>query len=219
MQCFAYEDGVLYLQSLQPLAVKKSHQLLAEVPMHQRQGQPLTVKVKVRIEAAHELTQLWDKRLQGSYGQVLAHLYSGVIEGPAEVIPHLESLLEPLPQPRELRTQPRAEQRLRATSPELPGYIGIVMDLSMGGLGMLVEKPMERGRRLQFEIEFDEQRSNRLELTGHICWCRPEPGAAFRIGVRFEPLSDKDSWTLRQVVEKLLAAEVGELSDNKFLRG
>lgn len=220
VQCFAYEDGNLYLQSAQALSLSKTHGLEAALPVRPgHEGAPLTVKIKALVIAAHELTALFEKRLQDCYGHTLPHIYSAQVESPKEAIPHLEALLDPLPQPQELRRQARAEKRLRARSPDLPGFQGTVMDLSMGGLGMLVDAPMERGRRIQFEIDFEEQRSMRLELCGRICWCRPEPGAAYRVGIQFEELTPPKVSQLRQVVEKLLAAEPGVISDNNFLRG
>jgi Tfp pilus assembly protein PilZ len=220
VQCFAFESGSLYLQSAQPLALQKTHSLEAALPVRQGQdGAPLTVKIKARVCASHELTALFEKRLQSCYGEALPHIYSAEVESPKEAIPHLEALLDPLPQPQELRAQPRAEKRLRATSPHLPGFRGTIMDLSMGGLGMLVDAPMDRGRRIEFEIDFEEQRSRRLALSGRICWCRPEPGAAYRIGIQFEALSEEKTRQLRHVVDKLLSAEPGVIVDNNFLRG
>lgn len=220
VQCFAYENGSLYFQSAQPLALQKTHSLEAALPVRQGNDEaPLTVKIKARVADAHELTPLFEKRLQTCFGQAFPHIYSAEVESPKEAIPHLEALLDPLPQPQELRAQPRAEKRLRATSPDLPGFRGTIMDLSMGGLGMLVDKPMDRGRRIQFEIDFEEQRSRRLELAGRICWCRPEPGAAYRIGIQFEDMSEEKSRQLRHVVEKLLSNEAGVILDNNFLRG
>lgn len=218
VQCFAYEAGVLYFQSTHVLPVAKSHSVEAELPV--REGDNLLkIKLKIRVEEEHPESALWNKRTTDLYGQPSKHFYSGTVESPREAIPHLERLLEGVPQPQELRRHQRVEKRLRAVSPELPGFRGTVTDLSSGGLGMLIDAPRERGILLRFEIDFEEQRLGRMELQGRICWCRPDPEGGYRIGVQFEGLSEDSQWHLRQVLEKLLAAEPGVIRDSNFLRG
>jgi len=188
---------------------------MAELPVRASDA-PLSIKLQVIVQEAFELSELWEKRTLDCFASVLSHRYAAQVKGPASAVPHLRSLLDPLPQARELRRQPRVEKRLRATSHQLPNFRGTVVDLSLSGLGMLVEKTVERGKVLEFEIDFEEQRSVRLALRGKVCWCRPEPDGGFRIGVQFSQLSQDQAWELREVVQKLLS---GVVVDEKFLRG
>ena len=217
VQCFAYEDDVLYVQSASPLSVGSSLKLRAELPV--RAGdEPLSAELKLKLLAALPLNALFEKRLQTCFGQVLPHIYSGSLQAPLDYAPLLARLLDPLPQPQELRTAPRATRRLRVTSRDLPNFRGTVMDLSEGGLGMLVDAVVERGRLIQFEVDFEEHSRKPIGLKGKVCWCRPEPGAAFRIGVQFEDLSPALRLALQSVVQGMLSAEPGVIDNDTYLR-
>lgn len=218
VQCLAFQDGVLYLQSPQVLKSGRSLRLQAELPVRQQDG-PLTVNLQARVQDILEPSPLWEKRAQNLFGQAQAQLYAVQVESPASALPYLEQLLEGQPQAQELRLKPRVEKRLRATSPILPGFHGIVVDLSETGLGMLISSPLERGRVFDFDIDFEEQGMGRMSLTGKVCWCRPEAGGGHRIGVEFQTLSRRQAWELREMMQVLLRAEASSLRDDRFLRG
>jgi len=218
VQCLAFQDGVLYLQSPQALKPARSLRLQAELPVRQQDG-PLTVSIQARVQEPLEPGPLWEKRAQNLFGQTQAQLYAVQVESPASALPYLEQLLEGLPQAQELRLKPRVEKRLRATSPILPGFQAIVVDLSESGLGMLISAPLERGRIFDFDIDFEEQGMRRMSLRGKVCWCRPEAGGGHRIGVEFQALSHRQAWELREMMNLLLRAEASSLRDDRFLRG
>jgi len=215
IQCLAFESGSLYFQSDGALKLQKSYRSEAEIPQDDRS---LTVKLQLRVSQELTSDALWQNRAQQLFQQVQKHLYSGQVEDQNQ-LDSLAQLLDPIPLAQELRRAPRAEKRLRATSHQLPGFRGTIVDLSLTGLGMLVEREVPAETRLEFTIDFEEQRSKALPLTGRVCWCRPEQTGGFRIGIEFVGLSQQQSWELRQVVEKLLRAEAGGLADNAFLRG
>ena len=215
IQCLAFESGLLYLQSDSPLKLLKSYRSEAEIP--QDDGN-LTVSISLRISQELIPDALWQNRAQQLFQQVRRHLYSAQVEGQSQ-LDSLAQLLDPVPQAQELRRAPRAEKRLRATSHQLPGFRGTVVDLSVTGLGMLVEREVAADTPLEFAIDFEEQRSQALQLRGRVCWCRPEKAGGYRIGVEFVGLSQQQSWELRQVTERLLRAEPAFLSDDSFLRG
>ncbi|MBX3165769.1 MAG: PilZ domain-containing protein [Candidatus Eremiobacteraeota bacterium] len=215
IQCLAFESGLLYFQSESPLKPLKSYQIQAEVP---QDGPPLKVKIPFKVTEEIPSTPLWRNRAEQLFHNACRHLYAALVESPATA-DSLAQLLDPQPQAQELRRAPRAEKRLRATSHQLPGYRGTVIDLSVTGLGMLVEKAVPQGSQLEFAIDFEEQRSRPLDLRGRVCWCRPEQGTGYRIGIEFVGLSQQQSWELRQVLERLLKAEPGVISDSNFLRG
>ena len=215
IQCLAFESGLLYFQSDSSLKPLKSYTTQAEVP---QDGQPLSVKIGLKVTEEIVPSPLWQNRAQQLFRALTAHLYAAQIDNPATA-ELLAQLLDPQPQAQELRRAPRAEKRLRATSHQLPGYRGTVVDLSASGLGMLVEKEVPQNTQLEFSIDFEEQRSKPLDLRGRVCWCRPEKPLGFRIGIEFVGLSQQQSWELRQVLEKLLKAEPGVILDSNFLRG
>ena len=206
---------MLYFQSDSPLKAPKSYRSEAEIP--QDDGN-LTVTIQLRVN--HELVPdaLWQNRAQQLFQQARKHLYSAQVEGQSQQ-DSLAQLLDPVPQAQELRRAPRAEKRLRATSHQLPGFRGTIVDLSVTGLGMLVEREVAPETQLEFAIDFEEQRIQALPLRGRVCWCRPEKTGGFRIGIEFLELSQQQSWQLRQVTERLLRAEPAFLSDDTFLRG
>jgi hypothetical protein len=215
IQCLAFESGLLYFQSDSAFKPAKSYSTQAEIP---QDGPSLSVKIPLKVTEEIEPTPLWQNRAQQLFQNVSRHLYAALVESPATA-ESLAQLLDPQPQAQELRRSPRAEKRLRATSHQLPGYRGTVVDLSATGLGMLVEKEVPKDTQLQFSIDFEEQRSKPLELRGRVCWCRPEKPLGFRIGIEFVGLSQQQSWELRQVLERLLRAEPGVILDSNFLRG
>lgn len=214
IQCLAFESGVLYFQSERALKPLKSYQTQAQVP---QEGAHLTVKMPVKVVEEVTPTPLWQNRAQQLFGNSLS-LYAASVEHQATA-QSLAQLLDPKPQAQEMRKAPRAEKRLRVTSHQLPGYRGTAVDLSVTGLGMLVEKEVNKDSILQFSIDFEEQRSKPLELRGRVCWCRPEDSGGYRIGVEFVGLSQDQLWELRQVLERLLRAEPGVIVDSNFLRG
>lgn len=215
IQCLAFESGLLYFQSDTTFKLQKSYNTQAEVP---QDGQPLTVKIGLKVTEEIAPSPLWQNRSQQLFQTAGRHLYAAQVES-ATTAELLAQLLDPQPQAQELRRAPRAEKRLRATSHQLPGYRGTVVDLSASGLGMLVEKEVPKDTQLEFSIDFEEQRSKSLQLRGRVCWCRPEKPLGFRIGIEFVGLSQQQSWELRQVLEKLLKAEPGVILDSNFLRG
>ncbi|MBN9416461.1 MAG: PilZ domain-containing protein [Candidatus Eremiobacteraeota bacterium] len=215
IQCLAFESGLLYFQSDSNFKPLKTYSTQAEVP---QDGQPLSVRIGLKVTEEVAPSPLWQNRAQQLFQAIARHLYAGQVDSPATA-ELFSQLLDPQPQAQELRRAPRAEKRLRATSHQLPGYRGTVVDLSASGLGMLVEKEVAKDTQLQFSIDFEEQRSKPLELHGRVCWCRPEKPLGFRIGIEFIGLSQQQSWELRQVMEKLLKAEPGVILDSNFLRG
>lgn len=217
-QAFAYEDGLLYVQSAHVLTPRRSHSLSVELPVSLEGQETLTIHIKALVLEKLERTRLFEKRCQDCFGHSVDVVYSLQLEGPKEVLPHLESLLLPLPQPQELRAQPRVEKRLRATSPQLPGFRGTVVDLSVTGLGLLVDGPLQRGQGVLLEVEFEDQRSQRLQLPCVVCWCRPEEGAPYRAGLRFEAMNEDLFWDLKELVRALLALERGVLNDSRYHR-
>lgn len=219
VQCFAFEDGVLYIQSAQKLAPGKSYTMQAELPVGEGEGSPLSVRLKAVVTQVLESTPLFAKRCEKCFGEVASCFYSTQVQSPAEVIPHLQQLLDGLPQPQELRTAPRVEKRLRATSPQLPGFRGTVVDLSETGLGLLIDGPMQKGQRFRLLLDLEDQRIGRLDLHCLVCWCRPEPGAPFRAGIQFEAMPLEQQRTLRQAVLHLLKQERGVIHDASYLRG
>lgn len=100
------------------------------------------------------------------------------ILAPGELKAELERLF---PEP-ERRTQPRVALELPVESRELPGHRGYTLDLSLAGVRLVAEGPVEIGRvvPLQFQLVPRHQ----VCLDGEVRWCR-ESERGFELGARF----------------------------------
>jgi len=83
------------------------------------------------------------------------------------------------------------------------------VDISIGGLRLLVPEAIAPGSSLNIAVPFGDWQDN-LELQGRAVWCRPaEGGAAHWVGLQLEdsPREDMERWC--HVVHRLSAAKIG----------
>lgn len=80
------------------------------------------------------------------------------------------------------RQHPRVPVGLRARSRELPGFAGVVQDLSARGARLDVAAPVQCGAKVQLVVELEDQAP--LQLRGSVAWVRPATlGSGYVIGL------------------------------------
>lgn len=91
---------------------------------------------------------------------------------PTEALPYLEEIFTY----NEKRRAPRYARTLRIRSPQLEGFQGNSLDLSMEGLRLEGHGTLAPGSVLHFEMELDDDRQTAMKLDGRVCWCAPAVG-------------------------------------------
>lgn len=133
------------------------------------------------------------------------HVYCARLEEPKASEPHLRILLERLPASlhHHHRLTPRLPRRVSVMSPDLPHFRGTTLDISLTGLSLRVDQPLEPGRLLPLEVIFDDGQFPPLQALARVCWCRPAP-AGFVIGAHFEGLTRAQTRELEDFVQAVL---------------
>ncbi len=139
-----------------------------------------------------------------------AGLYYGTFLAPEEAAAHLAVLL---PQPKKFEDQrgaERVERHLRVSSPGIPNYQAISQDLSLTGVKLRTDHPMEVGSQFECQIEFDDSSMSRLNVTCEVRWSRPYQGKAL-VGAQFLDLMPGTRARLAYFIKALTEVERGVL--------
>jgi hypothetical protein len=88
---------------------------------------------------------------------------------PAEAVPYLEEIFGHS----EKRRVPRYARTLRVRSPQLDGFQGHSLDLSMEGLRLEGQGNLIPGSTIALEMDLDDSRETTMKLTAHVRWCGP----------------------------------------------
>lgn len=87
---------------------------------------------------------------------------------------------------RSARRSERIEVSLRVLSQEIPGYRGVTVDVSLHGLQLSIEGPMEPGQYLNVTLELEKSDVPQLTLQGIIVWCRQSgKRKSYLVGLEF----------------------------------
>lgn len=111
------------------------------------------VKLKARV-------QVVDSGVEYSIGFWLA---------PSEAVPYLEEIFGHS----EKRKVPRFARTLRVRSPQLDGFQGSSLDLSLEGLRLEGHGRLIPGSTLEVHIDLDDARQTTLDLQATVRWCAP----------------------------------------------
>jgi hypothetical protein len=111
------------------------------------------VKLKARI-------QVVESGVEMSVGFWLA---------PAEAVPYLEEIFTHS----EKRKVPRFARTLRVRSPQLDGFQGNSLDLSLEGLRLEGHGRLVPGTVLEIHIDLDDARQTELKIQANVRWCAP----------------------------------------------
>ncbi len=99
----------------------------------------------------------------------------GLWIAPAEVIPYLEEIFAHS----EKRKVPRFARRLRVRSPQLDGFQGHSLDLSMEGLRLEGQGKLTPGEVIDIAIDLDDARETRVQQKALVRWCAPSVEEGF----------------------------------------
>ncbi|MBI3927269.1 MAG: PilZ domain-containing protein [Armatimonadetes bacterium] len=89
---------------------------------------------------------------------------------------------------------------IRAFSPQLPGFQGIVLDFGTVGARLKTVGGLDEGTRLNLFLEPNLADLPRIEVTVRVAWCRRIDGS-HQMGLEFEALP----WRAREQVERFAA--------------
>jgi hypothetical protein len=125
------------------------------------------VKLKARVQVVESGTEV-------SQGFWLA---------PAEAVPYLEEIFTPS----EKRKVPRYARTLRVRSPQLDGFQGSSLDLSLEGLRLEGQGKLIPGSSMEIQIDLDDARETQLDLQAIVRWCGPAVTEGWVVaGLEFE---------------------------------
>lgn len=94
---------------------------------------------------------------------------SGFWLAPAEAVPYLEEIFSHA----EKRKAPRFARTLRVRSPQLDGFQGHSLDISLEGLRLEGQGELVPGSIIELEMDIDDHRETQLKLQGLVRWCGP----------------------------------------------
>ncbi len=135
----------------------------------------------------------------------------------------LETLLEGVQKPdlgRAARRSERVEISLRVLSQEVPGYRGVTVDISLHGVQLAIEGPIEPGGYLNLTIELEMASLPQLTLQGVVVWCREtEKRKSFLAGIEFTQQHPEVQQLWTQTYHNLLVRQKGSVMQRSLSDG
>lgn len=101
---------------------------------------------------------------------------------PAEALPYLEEIFSHS----EKRKIPRFARRLRVRSPQLDGFQGHSLDLSMEGLRLEGHGKLSPGEIIEIALDLDDHRQTQISQKAKVCWCAPSLDDGVVAGLEFQ---------------------------------
>lgn len=147
-----------------------------------------------------------------------------MLEEPA--LQSLATLLSTVERPdlgRAARRSERVPVSLRVMSPEVPGYRGVTVDVSLHGVQLALEGPMDPGSYLNVTIEMGMAQIPQLTVQGVVVWCR-DGGArkSYLVGIELTQQHPQVEELWGRAYQNLVVREKGSvlqrsLADGEFL--
>lgn len=88
---------------------------------------------------------------------------------PAEAVPYLEEIFGHS----EKRRVPRYARKLRVRSPQLDGFQGHSLDLSLEGFRLEGQGSLVPGSVIELEMDLDDARETTIKQEARVRWCAP----------------------------------------------
>ncbi len=128
--------------------------------------------------------------------------------------------VEPVDLGRAARRSRRVEKSLRVLSQEIPGFRGVTVDVSLHGLQLKIEGPMEAGQYLNIQLELEKPDLPQLTLQGVVVWCQQVGRRkAYTIGVEFTQQHPEVEQLWASVYEEILTDSRGTVMQRSIAGG
>ena len=111
-----------------------------------------------------------------------------------------------------LRRGSRMDCALRVMSPDIPGYSGISVDLSLTGLQLETRQALTLGHVVELRLETHIEEMEFIVVKARVAWCRPEGKKAFRSGLEFRDLTPEIRAQLEELSRFLRLRETANLT-------
>lgn len=161
------------------------HQVRAQVADH-------SLKCKVRVQS------------------VEADLHFGEFLAPDSALEPLSVLLPRPDHNEDKRNAPRIDRIVRVCSAHIPHFQAVTADLSLSGMKLRTEGPMEPDSYFECQVEFDDHTMSRLDFTAQVRWCR-QVEAFWEVGVQFVDTPKPTMSRLAYFIKALTEVERGVL--------
>ena len=130
------------------------------------------------------------------------------------------SNVEPLDLGRAARRSRRVEKSLRVLSQQIPGFRAVTVDVSLHGLQLHIEGPMEAGQYLNVQLELEKPDLPQLTLQGVVVWCRQVGRRkAYCAGIEFTQQHPEVEQLWSSVYDELLTASQGTVMQKSIAGG
>lgn len=96
----------------------------------------------------------------------------------------------------------RLKRVLRVSSRDLPAYVGLTEEISLGGLRISTGKALEPGAQLELNIELDDPQQSSLKVNAEVHWSAHKGDGTCHSGLRFRGI---DSSTFRRLAQYIQA--------------
>lgn len=106
----------------------------------------------------------------------------------------------------------RLKRCLRVSSRDLPAYVGLTEEISLGGLRLSTSKALEPGTQMELNIEFDDPAQSTLKVNAEVHWSAHKGDGTCHSGLRFRGI---DSTSFRRLAQYIQARRAA----NKELNG
>ncbi len=101
----------------------------------------------------------------------------------------------------------RLNQSLRVSSPQLPTYFALTEDVSVSGIRVLTDLPLQVGLSLEMSLDLDDPAVPTIRLSGEVRWSSRKADGLFHSGVRFVGIERGQHRTIERYVSERLAVQ------------
>ncbi|MEW6281569.1 MAG: PilZ domain-containing protein [Candidatus Eremiobacterota bacterium] len=90
-----------------------------------------------------------------------------------------------------------------------PGFRGTTHDMTVEGVRLVSDGPLEAGQSVQFQLDLDDARLDAIPITAEVKWCLPGEKGKHFIGVQFVTISERDKMILGEFIKRCEGREAG----------
>lgn len=101
----------------------------------------------------------------------------------------------------------RLKQSLRVSSPQLPNFFALTEDVSVSGIRVLTDSPLQVGLLLEMSLDLDDPAVPTIRLSGEVRWSSRKADGTYHSGVRFVGIERGHHRTVERYVSERLAVQ------------